>query len=242
MTISEMHIAFDLLLDKTNSLQYPSFLPEERDFWLNQAIRKFVKTRYSGLNSKHEGFEQSQKRIDDLRTLVRELKIACTSTGAIKPNGYVLASDFNSATFTTTPYWLSLGEEVDITFKPTTSADAATTTKRVGVTNTTANDYRYKLDDPTAAYILHYDEARPLRLFYNNTIEFITDGNYTIPYAYLRFLKKPTTVDGVSVTTVDCDLTEHTHDEIVTLTVQMTLENIEQPRLESYSQLVNTME
>jgi hypothetical protein len=242
MTISEMHIAFKLLLDKTNSLQYPSFLPEEIDFWLNQAIRKFVKTRYSGINPKHEGFEQSQKRIDDLRTLVRELKIACTTTGAIKPNGYVLSSALDSATFTTTPYWLSLGEEVDIRFIPTTSAGATAITKRVGVTDVTANDYRWKVDDPTAAYILHYDEARPLRLFYNNTIEFITDGNYTIPYAYLRFLMKPTDVDSLSSPVVSCNLAEHTHDEIVAIAVQMALENIEGPRLEGYSQLVNTME
>jgi hypothetical protein len=244
MTISEMHIAFDLLLDKSNSLQYPSFLPEEKDFWLNLAIRKFVKTRYSGVNPKREGFEQSQKRIDDLRTLVVEKQLACTSIGAIKPNGYVISGGLTGSNFTATPYWLSLGEEVDITFIPTNPSllafGATTTTKRVGVTDVTANDYRYKLDDPTGAYILHYDEARPLRLFYNDTIEFITDGNYSIPYAYLRFLRKPATVSLSLV--VSCDLAEHTHDEIVALAVQEALEGIEQPRLESYSQLVNTME
>jgi hypothetical protein len=238
MTISEMHIAFKLGLDKTESLQYPSFLPEEVDFWLNQAIRKFVKTRYSGLNSNREGFEQSQKRIEDLRTLVRELKIPCTSTGAIKPNGYVLTNDFNSSTFTTTPYWLSLGEEVDIVFTP--DNPALSMPKRVGVTNITANDYKWKIDDPTAAFILHYDEARPLRLFYNNTIEFITDGNYSVTNAYLRFLKKPTVV-SLSLA-VDCDLAEIVHDEVVSLAIQLALENIEQPRLNTNSQLVNTME
>lgn len=240
MTISEMHIAFNMLLDKIDSLQYPTFLPEEKDFLLNQAIRKFVKTRYGGTNPKREGFEQSQKRIDDLRTLVREVTIPCTSTGAIKPNGYVLTNDLVSSTFTTTPYWMSLGEEVDIYFVPTTSLNATAITKRVGVTDATANDYRWKLDDPMAAYILHYDEARPLRLFYNNTIEFITDGNYSVTNAYLRFLKSPAVVSLTG--NVDCDLPEHTHDEIVALAVQSALENVEQPRLESYSQLVNTME
>lgn len=41
---------------------------------LNEAIDLFWKTRYSGLNTKQEGFEQSQKRIDDLRTLIRNKK------------------------------------------------------------------------------------------------------------------------------------------------------------------------
>ena len=153
----------------------------------------------------------------------------------------MLTNDFNSATFTTTPYWLSLGEEVDITFTPTTSLNATAITKRVGVTDITANDYRWKVDDPTAAHILHYDEARPLRLFYNNTIEFISDGTYTITKAYLRFLKRPAVVT-ITTPAVSCDLAEHTHDEVVGLAVQMALENIEQPRLDSYSQLVNTME
>jgi hypothetical protein len=152
----------------------------------------------------------------------------------------VLANDLNSSIFTASPYWLSLGEEVDINFTPVNPS--VVTPKRVGVTDATTNDYRYKLDDPTAEYLLHYDEAKPLRLFYNNTIEFITDGNYSIPYAYLRFLCKPATVDSIATPTVDCDLAEHTHDEIVMLAVQLSLENIEQPRLETYSQLVNTME
>jgi hypothetical protein len=344
MIVSEMHIAFKLGLDKTESLQYPSFLPEEIDFWLNQAIRKFVKTRYSGFNVKHEGFEQSQKRIDDLRTLVRELTIPCTSTGSVKPNSYVLTNGFNNVLFYTAPYWLSLGEEVLIHYVPTTMAPITvpnaglvpsdvykvvggsithnsvsisdgtffiattnsytgvghcvqTTSKRVGVTGATSNDYRWKIDDPTAAHILHYDEARPLRLFYNNTIEFITDNNYLIDDSYIRYIKQPLVVNYTAVTNVasgniemaktyvavggsitypvggttytagqtfigleglstftavggatvnllmsSSDLAEVTHDEIVAIAIQMALENVEQPRLQSYSQSVNTME
>lgn len=239
MTISEMHDAFKLGLDKTESLQYPSFLSEEIDFWLNQAIRKFVKTRYSGINYKREGFEQSQKRIDDLRTLTREVTIACTGTGAKKPNGYVLVDGFSNASFTAEPYWLSLGEEVLISYTRTTVSTGGTATKRVGVVDITADNYRSKVDDPLSDHILHYDEARPLRLFYNNTIEFITDGNYSVTYAYIRYIKQPA---EVAYNTVSCDLAEHTHDEIVNMAVQLALENVEQPRLQSYTQGVNTME
>lgn len=239
MTISQMHDAFKLGLDKTESLQYPSFLSEEIDFWLNQAIRKFVKTRYSGLNFKQEGFEQSQKRIDDLRTLTREVTIACTGTGAKKPNGYVLVDGFSNASFTAEPYWLSLGEEVLISYTRTTVSTGGTATKRVGVVDITADNYRSKVDDPLSDHILHYDEARPLRLFYNNTIEFITDGNYSVTYAYIRYIKQPA---EVAYNTVSCDLAEHTHDEIVNMAVQLALENVEQPRLQSYTQGVNTME
>ena len=38
--------------------------------FINEAVDKFWKTRYSGINFKQRGFEQDQKRTDDLRTLV----------------------------------------------------------------------------------------------------------------------------------------------------------------------------
>ena len=70
MTIAEMHIALKLELDKSDSLNNLSFEPEELDYWINKAIKRFVKTRYSGSNYKSESFEETQKRTDDLRTLV----------------------------------------------------------------------------------------------------------------------------------------------------------------------------
>ena len=85
MTLDELHQFFDLELDKTTSLENTSFLTEEKDDWLNQAIKKFTKSRYSGVNIKRESFEQTQKRIDDLRTLVVEKELTCT-TGTVKPN------------------------------------------------------------------------------------------------------------------------------------------------------------
>ena len=232
MTISDMHNAFKLELDKIESLQYPSFTTNEVDYWLNRAIREFVKTRYSGINPKREGFEQSQKRIDDLRTLVREVTVPCTITDAIKPNGYVLTDGFGNAQFSTAAYWLSLGEEVSIT--PTGG-----TAIRQGVTEITYDEYTYELDNPYSTYRLHYGKAKPLRLFYNNTIEFISDGTYAVNNAYIRYIKSPV---EVVYSTIDCDLPENTHDEIVSLSVRLALENIEQPRHQSYSQEVSVME
>lgn len=45
----------------------------DTEWWLNKGLEKFWKTRYSGLNPKSTSFEQDQKRIDDLRTLVSTL-------------------------------------------------------------------------------------------------------------------------------------------------------------------------
>lgn len=71
MNINDMHIAIDLELNKINSNLYDIFLPQEKDYFLNRAQERFVKQRYTAIsNPKQRGFEMSQKRIDDLRTLL----------------------------------------------------------------------------------------------------------------------------------------------------------------------------
>lgn len=71
MTVNEMHIAVNLGMQKIASFQVDNILPQEIDFELNIAMQRFIKQRYSPLSNRvGKGFEQSQKRIDDLRNLV----------------------------------------------------------------------------------------------------------------------------------------------------------------------------
>lgn len=186
MTLDELHIAFKQGVDKSTSLEDIIFIEEEIDFWLNQSIRKFVKTRYSGTNYRGEAFEQSQKRIDDLRTLVREVRItpSVLSGNGDKPNSYEASLPPS--------YWFALGEEVTIGF--THACDGAST-KRRGVTECTADTYREMIDDPLSEHILHYYDAQPLRLFQEGKVVLISDGNYTVDYYYLRYLKAPQEID-----------------------------------------------
>ena len=72
MNVNEMHIAVQQGVDKINSLQADMLLPQEIDIELNKSQTRFINTKYGGNNAYRQGFEQSQKRIDDLRSLVRE--------------------------------------------------------------------------------------------------------------------------------------------------------------------------
>ena len=106
-----MHTSVRQELDKTTALTTPDYLEEEIDLWLNRGIYKFVKTRHSGLNVKREGFEQSQKRIDDLHTLVREESIRVVPI-IRKPNTVTASLPFrvNATTDNTVEdnYWFTL--------------------------------------------------------------------------------------------------------------------------------------
>ena len=73
MTIEEMHIAVNLGVQKLGSFQVDNLLPEEIDLELNLAQRRFVKQKYSpDSNNKGVGFEQNQRRLDDLRNLIED--------------------------------------------------------------------------------------------------------------------------------------------------------------------------
>ena len=72
MNVTEMHIAVQQGVDKIHSLQADMLLSEEIDIELNKSMSRFINTKYGRNNIYRKGFEESQKRIDDLRTLVTE--------------------------------------------------------------------------------------------------------------------------------------------------------------------------
>ena len=253
MTIADMHTAVKLELDKSSALELPAFEPEEIDDWLNNAIRKFVKTRYSRMNPKKESFEESQKRSDDLKPLVVNYQTpllhsehstligpyALTTTSVMKDNVFGLIDGTSYVIDTPGGYswpsnhWFTLSERCDILANGIMS--------RVGVIECTADELEQKLEDPFSEHIVHYGRAKPIRIFNANDVELITDSTYTVLYYYLTYLRAPATVQ-VTATAVSCDLPEHTHDEIVKLAVSMMLESIEQPRYQTYQNEVITME
>ena len=71
MTVKEMHIGINLLLQKINSNYTNSFEPQELDWALNEEVIRFIKQRISPSDdTKYKGFESSQKRFDDLKALI----------------------------------------------------------------------------------------------------------------------------------------------------------------------------
>jgi len=99
MTIEEMHIAVNLGVQKIASFQVDNLLPQEIDHELNDAMDAFIKQRYTPMGNKYrKGFEQSQKRIDDLRALVVDGRTKCFYAGESISGFYIdrapLPSDY----------------------------------------------------------------------------------------------------------------------------------------------------
>ena len=88
-----MHIAINQGLQKIGSFHADNFLPEEIDLELNKQILRFVEQRYNKKGNKYQtGFEESQKRIDDLRTLVREYEAPVSFKEQLKTKIFVDAN------------------------------------------------------------------------------------------------------------------------------------------------------
>jgi hypothetical protein len=244
MTGLEFQVAFQRELNQLD--EAPEFNTRDIVYWLNYGILRFVKTRYSGVNAKRESVGQTQKRIDDLRTLLVEEAITPSVASVTNfPDAYEAEIPSN--------YMFTLSEEVDITFTDLTLNEY---TKRVGVKEVNTGNYVKEYSDPYSEYHIHHNTANPLRLFIGGTgspvsdlVVFITDGNYTVDTYYLVYLKFPTLLvlnnnsDIASwQTTQYTDLPKHTHSEIVKLAVASALENTGNPRYEAYINEVNTME
>jgi hypothetical protein len=93
VTVEEMHIAVNLGVQKIASFQADNLLPEELDYELNTAVRRFISQRYNSKGNKYQrGFEQSQKRLDDLRNLVEDYT---TTNSSYMGVGYTSVSKGN---------------------------------------------------------------------------------------------------------------------------------------------------
>lgn len=236
MKFIELQEAFERELNQfTDDLHKPA--SDDTEYWINAGLDKFVKTRYSGINYKREGFEQSQKRIDDLRTLVTRHTYADADTNRID------VVDFPE------DYLITLGETAKIL---PTRADMPCWPKdaqgnyiphSTDVIEATVENIDRKLENSLSEHHLHNAKARPLRLIQGNTVEFFTDGNYYVNEYTLTYLRKPAKII-LTATPFEqyIDMPEHTHIEIIKLAAQLYLENQGNPRYSSYSNEVNLME
>lgn len=220
----DMHNAFRLNLDKSSSLVgNPDFLPEEIDYWLNNAQDRFVKQRF-------KEFEQGIKRITDLQTLVNYTSTIPLTASYLGPN----VKEGSLSTYVV-GYLFYLSSVV--------------------FDNTTPIPNRIQCADPIDTnhlknYISDYINSpfirRPIPYFYSKgvetddqTIAIIYDSNIFTPYGLgLTYLRQPLqltsqTVSGYQTNT--CELPVETHEEIVNIAVSLVIENIESPRVQSFT-------
>ncbi len=223
MTALEMSVAFKQGLDKFDSLNYPDFQTDQIELLLNQAQDVFVKQRYGITNTKRQSFEQTQKRTEDLKNVVVNAVLTPAANAADNIN--------TNAVFVTLPpdHWFVIQELTGISY---TGCNGATVTDRVFTEAIQHNDYSKIINNPFA----QPNENKVLRLMEAGRVELIPASNITITDYHLRYIKQPV---RISITnSVDCELSEYTHQEIVNCAISIALEDIESKRVQTFDQIV----
>ena len=224
MTIAEFHTEVKVRLDKIDSLQLPNLLTSEIDLFLNQAQDRTVKQRYGISNPKRQGYEETQKRTDDLKAITR--------TAVLVPLAYSTDNIDTEARFFVLPadYWFIVQVRVNITYP---CGDTNTTTD-VEVRPIEHNEFTKSIYDP----FKKPNNRKVLRLMENGQSEIITISGIALNSYKIRYIKKPVRMNYTGGVT--CELSDHMHSEIVDECVKIILENIESIRLKTFIPTVDT--
>lgn len=238
MTNLQLQEAFEIeigMLD--NNIEKPK--SADIEWWLNAGLEKFAKTRYSGLNVKQLSFEQNQKRIDDLRTLVTTVDM---DVHTIDKSTYCVHLPFN--------YLLLLGDRAGILPLDgeenecwSKDDDGNYIPRYADTLEATVEDIDRQRNNSLSEHRLKYCQARPLKLVQGNDILLFTDGKYKVSGYKLTYLRRPKRINiHIDPMAWFSEMPEHTHSEIVKIAAQMYLENQSNSRLQTHANEVAEME
>lgn len=255
MTIGTAQQEFKFRLDKFDAINYPNFEPEEIDLILNQAQQRIVKQRYTGDNYRKESFEETQKRIEDLRTLIKDsylypwpnLKENITKNSVFFPlpedhwfivqeRAVIVGPKCNTLLYTEDVPEICFPDPGD---ESTTICTAPiqgyeVIGKYCEVRPIQHLEVDKVINDPFKGP--SYDKV--LRLMYQDKVEIIPSSVHTILRYKLRYIRKPTEVSFIN--NIDPDLPDHLLDEWLDESIKIALEGIESKRNNTYIPIVDS--
>lgn len=214
-------------------------------YWLNQAVKKFIKTRYNGDLVHKTGYEETEKRFRDLSNLLTTIQYTKSDNSQII-NPYKLSEEVSYGNYTQTTldypsnFLYTLSETVEIS--NVTDNEDSKITKWVPVFECTADSFMYRVNNSLTDFHYRNQYARPLRVRTSTGCALLTDGNYTINRYNLQYLRKP---NEISLSKPFEEYTEFDGvvlPEIIKIAAQMYLENTAEERYETITNEVNTQE
>lgn len=175
---------------------------EDSLFWLNQAISKFIKLRFNGDFIHKTGFEETEKRREDLITLFK------TETfNELVPTEN---SNYDTVSITyPTDFLYALNEDVVIT------DTEGGHTMNTCVFECTRDSFMYRINNSLTDFHYKYHRARPIRIRKETGCDLLTDKNYKISSYTLGYLKKPTELTLDTPQGEYSDFNDHVMYEII---------------------------
>lgn len=201
-------------------------------FWLNQSINKFVKTRFNGDYTHKTGYEQTEKRRNDLINLFKQYTYSTkdmminTSFASYDQYTVVYPSDFLYA----------LNEDVVI-------SDLSDNNKLdTCVFECTQDSFMYRINNSLTDFHYRFNRARPIRTRNQNGCLLLTDKLYKIQTYTLGYIKEPNKITLENPFEEYSDFDDSTMYEIIKIAAQMYLENKKDQRYQTITAEVMSQE
>lgn len=241
MTVKELHYDFKLKKDKVDSLTKEEFNVAETDWLLNEAQELTVRRRMGLNNQKLTGFENTQKRIDDLKTIHVKFPVQIGLTPTVTSG--VAEIDLTNLTYT---YYYLTRAYADVT------DGICVTVAEVSLIQN--DDLSEVLNDPfnkADKYVIPANFGKSTNVANTEGSLYLYPGDvYTVNTVYLEYIKKPerisfggyTYIDGNPSTLTECELPEHIHPEIVTQAVELAALILNDPAHPLYREYTNLSE
>lgn len=219
MTRQEFLDRFYLTYDKFNSLSSPGYIPAEIEVMASEAQEILVINAYNPQSNRlKEGFEETEKRIQDLGELVRNKVLTPLPVSADNmPNGrfFLLPNTLlTDPTDYSDVFWFTVFEE---------AITNDTCGERKEIVEINHNEYRQLISDP----FNKPSKAKVWRMRIEGLRqELITDGTYNVTGYHLRYIKKPEPIILTSnLTSQVSELSDQVHREILRKTLLLALKD-----------------
>jgi hypothetical protein len=212
MTVNEMLESFLVYYDRITSFSAPGYEAVEKLLFLNNAQNDFIKDRMFGQNFQPPAFEDNQRRVADLRTLVTSLNLIYVSQDSHGARQYTIPVDFMFAI------------------------------KAYAICSRSAYPVILSSEEFECRFIKSEEVGKFLSTTYNKThflkpvisisglyAKVIVDRFTTNSTLSLQYIKKPMILAENGI----CDMPVHTHQEIVDMAVRQALQAIQDPRWQS---------
>lgn len=222
--------AFELEINKIDEIVNKP-LTNDSLFWLNQAVLKFVKTRFNRDISHNTGYEMNEKRYRDLIKLFKTKTVDCTD---LERSIYATYDSIDIEY--PKDFMFTLNEDVVIT---DTNGENAYDTN---VFECTADTFMYRITNSLTDFHYNYHKARPLRVRTLTGCSLLTDKKYIINTYTLGYLRTPKKITLDSPYEQYEEFDDIIMPEIIKMAAQMYLENQESGRYQTISEEVLTQE
>lgn len=224
MTIQDMHYDFKKKLNKVDSEQNRNLLIPEIDWALNEAQNLFVKWIAQPRSKSDLGFEINQRSIDDIRTIV--------------------VNGDNSPPLPVVNNIGSLPVDYLHYIKANVIMSKGQCSEVKGRVHIRQHDDEFE-ESPFDRSSFEWRTVNGV--FFKDGVKFYTDGTFTIASMQLSYIKKLKYIhnaagfrngkyklpSGIELSgTVNCELPEHTHQEIVDIAVLLVTGELQIPDYE----------